>query len=584
MCLTIVTKQAATPTLQQQSEDEQARREKERDRIIALLLLAFAYDEEITPDQVSAATDLWRSHVPKLYGSMLMAGSSGSGWTFNQTTQSYRSAAGTTVNQNALKQVTLNFTQSVGDDLRTLAREGFRETSPNATPPGDPPHVAPKWATSFARIVRQGGIAITAAASGGVLGLTPTVRRRLEGNPRDPRDPEQDSPPTLAFTEDRLAKFAGDVAVAEERAETENIVASRAEMYAAFLNGVFEDAKRESHRNARDADGTAVFLYERNILGVADHCRNYDDPRGNKITEGCIEVTAAGWKPIGTLPNVGERTCKSRCLCSMQYSIMPPDVAMLKGFDPSEARDDHGRWTGGGSASEPTYSAGSQEAYQVRVIQDARDEAGKRQERIQPSGATGVEAIADVRRASRYWDDLDGYDGVLKLNSNVDEGWKSDAGKWIESEKRVAETAIGASLKNVAAGISGEQPTEATVKSLRGAMVINPDRLPPAARDGMLAIASKASAVASIGDAKLVSLSGDVGKAIKATGHLSWDAGSESRTFSGFRDEGWEGGSALWDKSTAAITKNGSSEYKQIADGEWMRKKDGRVTIRDKIG
>lgn len=325
-------KQTAAPTLQQQDEAEQKRRERDRDRIIALLLLAFLVDSEINAAQIAGSISLWRSHVGGSHRSLIQAGIPvpDTRWTFDDQTQSYRSAAGTTVNQNALKQITLNFTQSVGDDLRALAREGFKETSPNATPPADPPHTAPKWATDFARIVRQAGIAITAAASGGVLNLTPTVRGRLEGDPADPREPGTDSPPTLAFTEDRLAKFAADVAVAEERAETEEIVARRAEMYASFLNGVFEDAKRESHRNARDADGTAVFQYEQNVLGNADHCRDGYDKQGNFVTDGCIEITAAGWKPIGSFPPPGQRTCQMNCKCHMRYAITPPDAEMLK--------------------------------------------------------------------------------------------------------------------------------------------------------------------------------------------------------------------------------------------------------------
>lgn len=49
------------------------------------------------------------------------------------------------------------------------------------------------------------------------------------------------------------------------------------------------------------------YTQARNILGIADHCT------------GCLDATAAGWQPIGTLTPIGERDCLSHCKCSFQY-------------------------------------------------------------------------------------------------------------------------------------------------------------------------------------------------------------------------------------------------------------------------
>lgn len=48
--------------------------------------------------------------------------------------------------------------------------------------------------------------------------------------------------------------------------------------------------------------------YEENVLGDAEHCG------------GCVEETAKGKVPIGTLVPVGQRTCLSNCRCVLIFS------------------------------------------------------------------------------------------------------------------------------------------------------------------------------------------------------------------------------------------------------------------------
>lgn len=46
---------------------------------------------------------------------------------------------------------------------------------------------------------------------------------------------------------------------------------------------------------------------ERNVLGIADHCGE------------CVSTTKRGWQPIGALPLIGTRQCRSNCRCHIEY-------------------------------------------------------------------------------------------------------------------------------------------------------------------------------------------------------------------------------------------------------------------------
>lgn len=52
---------------------------------------------------------------------------------------------------------------------------------------------------------------------------------------------------------------------------------------------------------------------ERNVLGAADHC------------EECLEMTARGWVPAGTLTPIGSRICNSGCRCYYQFRNTPQE-------------------------------------------------------------------------------------------------------------------------------------------------------------------------------------------------------------------------------------------------------------------
>lgn len=75
---------------------------------------------------------------------------------------------------------------------------------------------------------------------------------------------------------------------------------ARAEMYAEGLWARYQNFVRLREKGAGMAS-------ERLVLGVANHC---DD---------CPADAALGWVEIGTLANIGSRTCLSRCRCHFEY-------------------------------------------------------------------------------------------------------------------------------------------------------------------------------------------------------------------------------------------------------------------------
>lgn len=106
---------------------------------------------------------------------------------------------------------------------------------------------------------------------------------------------------------DRLNSFALDI---ENGILTEERAVRRAGLYpVSVVRSGYAAARLEAHQFA-DYDE------ELNELDLhADHCLP-DPARG---TEGCPELTALGWVPIGTLPPIGERSCVFNCKCYIRY-------------------------------------------------------------------------------------------------------------------------------------------------------------------------------------------------------------------------------------------------------------------------
>jgi hypothetical protein len=109
----------------------------------------------------------------------------------------------------------------------------------------------------------------------------------------------------LRFEYDRLARFAKQL---KNREFTRKQLMSRVEMYC--------NAGHVSHEAARfDAAIGADMEEEKNNLGAREnHCQT--KPGGRP---GCLNMTAMGWVPIGTLTPVGQRQCLSSCGCYPSY-------------------------------------------------------------------------------------------------------------------------------------------------------------------------------------------------------------------------------------------------------------------------
>lgn len=75
---------------------------------------------------------------------------------------------------------------------------------------------------------------------------------------------------------------------------------SRAAMYAKAARPFFHDEQAQLLADTG-------YTEERNVLHAAEHCG------------GCVDMTALGWVPIGTLIPIGERDCLGNDRCTVRY-------------------------------------------------------------------------------------------------------------------------------------------------------------------------------------------------------------------------------------------------------------------------
>jgi len=102
-----------------------------------------------------------------------------------------------------------------------------------------------------------------------------------------------------------LDQFAADIAADPVKWKTGRLD-NRMRQYNQAGYAALEDFKQRDMKNAG-------WTHERRRLGVADHCS------GEGATPGCIELAGMGWRPIGTLPKIGEALCVNNCKCSFEY-------------------------------------------------------------------------------------------------------------------------------------------------------------------------------------------------------------------------------------------------------------------------
>lgn len=274
-----------------QQDQEQQRR---RDEILALLLGLLT----ITPGDIDAAADLWEQHSQQSYRGLLLPEKAGP-YDFDPQRQLYiRRSTGRAIAPDELKRVSLNFAGGIARDvLEPDAVRVAQQTVP-----------LEKWATQTAQDVKDAAIVMAALAAGGFDKLDDAAKQTIIGEP--------DKAPGLAFSFERLANFAGDVAELRHdeqgTAAAQGQIVARSGLYAQALNGLFEVISRDSHTNARDPQGRALFLFEKNVLGPNENTHCFE----------CPELTAKGWVSIGTLPAPGLRQCLMQCHCRLAYSLL----------------------------------------------------------------------------------------------------------------------------------------------------------------------------------------------------------------------------------------------------------------------
>jgi hypothetical protein len=95
-----------------------------------------------------------------------------------------------------------------------------------------------------------------------------------------------------------LARFRAQIASGQQLLDGSFL--ARVELY-------LEAGRSTHHVFEREVMIEIGMAEERNVLQPADHCSE------------CVELTERGWVPIGELPPIGKRICKSRCRCYVEY-------------------------------------------------------------------------------------------------------------------------------------------------------------------------------------------------------------------------------------------------------------------------
>lgn len=204
---------------------------------------------------------------------------------YNQRSMRYRDRrTGKWVAQKTVKRATIKVIEASKAAMRTLANDMAGRRIKLS-----------EWQRRMEVEIKNLHVSLAMAGAGGMSQMTPRDYGRVGAR--------------LRFEYSRLERFAQQI---KDRKVTRNMIAARVEMYVS--------AGHISHEAARkDQAGDQGYTFESNVLGRTDqHCRTNQRP-------GCIEQTRLGRVPIGSLVEVGERQCLSRCDCSIKYHRKPKE-------------------------------------------------------------------------------------------------------------------------------------------------------------------------------------------------------------------------------------------------------------------
>jgi hypothetical protein len=140
-----------------------------------------------------------------------------------------------------------------------------------------------EWQRRMQRLIKNAHLTSAAVAQGGFDQLSTQAQREVEE--------------TLSRQFERLVQFARQI---EDGLPLDGLALQRA--------GGYVEAARTTYERVRlRGMEEAGFAEERNVL----------DP-GAESCEQCLTLTAAGWRPIGSMPPPGERTCLYNCRCHLE--------------------------------------------------------------------------------------------------------------------------------------------------------------------------------------------------------------------------------------------------------------------------
>lgn len=147
---------------------------------------------------------------------------------------------------------------------------------------------AAQWQSDMLATIKEGHISAALAAYGGRDAMTPAAWGTVG---------------QLIRREYAYARaFAADVLNGRQRQNGR--MDARARLYGQSIRGTYENIRRRESANAG-------LRYERNVLHASESCRE------------CLSASGQRWVPIGTLPPVGSRTCRSNCRCTLAYTNNP---------------------------------------------------------------------------------------------------------------------------------------------------------------------------------------------------------------------------------------------------------------------
>jgi len=148
-----------------------------------------------------------------------------------------------------------------------------------------------EWQSGMMEQVKLAHVAAGAAANGGWAQMSPSDWGAVGQLVREQYD--------------FLRNFASQIADGTQLLNGQALV--RADMYGEAARGTFETMQTRYQLIYNGMEE------EIRLLGEADHC------------DGCLDQAALGWQPIGTLDEIGEEECLTKCHCTKKYRKIGPD-------------------------------------------------------------------------------------------------------------------------------------------------------------------------------------------------------------------------------------------------------------------